>query len=358
LPYIIDTSVIDFEHGIKQSIAKNFTLEMFSEQIQRFPKLRNVFDNTQIEKRNLCIPYDFFLSGHTFKEINDIYQNTALEAGKKSLLELLSKTETGKKDITDMIYVNSTGLATPSIDALIINDLGMNFNINRYPVWGLGCVGGVSGISKANTIAKANPDALVVLINAELCSITFRKNDFSMSNFIATSLFSDGVSCALVAGDAAYKKLSRKPKYEVKITDTLARLYHSSLNVMGWEFLDDGFKVIFSKDIPKIISTKVRGDLFDFLNKNNLRISDIKNFIAHPGGAKIIDAYRDAFGIKEESLMNARLSLKNYGNMSSASVIYVLNEFFRTGFGRGTGLMLAVGPGFSSEVVLLDIVKI
>jgi alkylresorcinol/alkylpyrone synthase len=126
---------------------------------------------------------------------------------------------------------------------------------------------------------------------------------------------------------------------------------------MGWEFLDDGFKVIFSKDIPNIISTKVKEDIFDFLNKNNLQISAINNIIAHPGGAKIIDAYRDSFGVPEEMLKNTRSALSKYGNMSSASVIYVLNEFFRTGFEQGYGLMLAVGPGFSSEVVLLKISK-
>jgi len=357
LPYIIDSSVIDFEYSQNQFLAKTFTNEMFKDYIQRFSKLQSVFENTQIEKRNFCVPYGFFLKDHKFKEVNDIYQKVALEYGKKSVLQLLSQTGVDKKDVTDMIYVNSTGLATPSIEALIINDLEMNYNINRYPVWGLGCVGGVSGISKANTIATANPDALVILVNVELCSITFRKTDFSISNFIAISLFSDGVSSVLVAGDRAYRKLIKKPIYEVKISDTLAKLYHSSLNVMGWEFLDDGFKVIFSKDIPNIISTKVKEDIFDFLNKNNLQISAINNIIAHPGGAKIIDAYRDSFGVPEEMLKNTRSALSKYGNMSSASVIYVLNEFFRTGFEQGYGLMLAVGPGFSSEVVLLNISK-
>ena len=355
MPYIIDTSVIDFKDNQSQSLAMNFTKEMFKDQIERFPKLESVFENTQIENRNLCVPYDFFFSEHGFKDINDTYQKIALEASKESLLKLLSQTGVDKQEITDLIYVNSTGLATPSIDALIINDLEMNFNINRYPVWGLGCVGGVSGIAKANTLAKANPDALVILINVELCSITFRKNDYSMSNFIATSLFSDGTTSVLVAGDRAYQNLKIKPKYSVKITDTLAKLYHSSLNVMGWEFLDDGFKVIFSKDIPKIIATKVKGDLLEFLSKNKLQISGINNIIFHPGGAKIVDAYRESFGVEEELLKNTRNSLRKNGNMSSASVIYVLDEFFRNGFEKGNGLMLAVGPGFSSEVVLLDV---
>lgn len=336
-------------------MAKNIIAEMFKEQIERFPKLEAVFENTQIEKRNLCVPYDFFLSEHKFKEMNDLYQEIALKSSEESLIRLLSETGIDKSEITDLIYVNSTGLSTPSIDALIINELEMNYNINRYPVWGLGCVGGVSGIAKANTIAKANPDALVLLVNCELCTITFRKNDFSMSNFIATSLFSDGTSTVLIAGDRAFEKLKTKPKHKVEITASLTKLYHSSLNVMGWEFLDDGFKVIFSKDIPKIISEKVKIDVFEFLNKNKTKISDIKNFIAHPGGAKIVDAYRDSFGISDEMLTNTRTSLKNYGNMSSASVIYVLNEFFKKGFQKGNGLMLAVGPGFSSEVVLLDV---
>jgi alkylresorcinol/alkylpyrone synthase len=355
MPYIINTSTIDFDNALEQSITKSFTLEMFKEHIQRRPRLQSVFDNTQIEKRNFCVPFDFFLNNHTFKETNTIYQKVALQSSKDSVLQLLSKTGVSKKDITDLIYVNSTGLATPSIDALIINDLEMNYNINRYPVWGLGCVGGVSGVSKANTIALANPDALVILVNVELCSLTFRRNDFSISNFIAASLFSDGVTSLLIAGDRVFDKMFKEYKQKVKITDTIAKLYHSSLNVMGWEFLDDGFKVIFSKDIPDIISTKVKVDIIDFLSKHNLSVTDIDNFIAHPGGAKIIDSYRDSFDVSEEKLNNTRTVLRNYGNMSSASVIYVLNEFFSNGFIPGNGLMLAVGPGFSSEVVLLDV---
>lgn len=355
MPYIINTSTIDFDNALEQSITKSFTLEMFKEHIQKRPKLQSVFDNTQIEKRNFCVPFDFFLNNHTFKETNAIYQKVALQSSKESVLQILSKTGVSKEEITDLIYVNSTGLATPSIDALIINDLEMNYNINRYPVWGLGCVGGVSGISKANTIATANPDALVILVNVELCSLTFRRNDFSVSNYIAASLFSDGVSSLLVAGDRIFDKMFKKSKQKVKISDTLAKLYHSSLNVMGWEFLDDGFKVIFSKDIPNIISTKVKVDIIDFLNKHNLSFADIDNFIAHPGGAKIIDSYRDSFDVTEEKLIKTRTVLKDYGNMSSASVIYVLNEFFKNGFVPGNGLMLAVGPGFSSEVVLLSV---
>lgn len=355
MPYIINTSTIDFDYSLEQSVTKSFTMDMFKEHILKRPNLQTVFDNTQIERRNFCVPLDFFLNNHTFKETNSIYQKIALQSSKDSVLKLLSETGVRKEEITDLIYVNSTGLATPSIDALIINELEMNYNINRYPVWGLGCVGGVSGISKANTIATANPDALVILVNVELCSLTFRKNDFSISNYIAASLFSDGVSSLLVAGNRIFDKLFKASKQKVKISDTLAKLYHSSLNVMGWEFLDDGFKVIFSKDIPEIISTKVKVDIVDFLNNHKLSFTDIDNIIAHPGGAKIIDSYRDSFNVLEDKLNNTRTVLKNYGNMSSASVIYVLNEFFKNGFTSGQGLMLAVGPGFSSEVVLINV---
>ncbi len=313
-----------------------------------------MFENTQIETRNFCVPYDFFLNGHAFKEINDLYQTIAASYGGKTVKNLLARTGADKRTITDFLYINSTGLATPTIDAVIINDLGLNRHINRYPLWGLGCAGGVSGISKAAAIADSNPDALVLVVNAELCSLTFRRNDFTVSNFIAISLFSDGISSVLVAGENAYEKYFSGRK-KIKISGAMSKLYHSSLNIMGWDFLDDGFRVIFSKDIPKIISTHVKDDIRDFLDKRGLSAGDITNLIAHPGGAKIIDAYRDSFGIDERKFYNTRKALREHGNMSSASVIYVLNEFFRNGFEDGYCLMPAVGPGFSLETALLEV---
>jgi alkylresorcinol/alkylpyrone synthase len=217
------------------------------------------------------------------------------------------------------------------------------------PVWGLGCAGGVSGMAKANTLAKANPDAVVLLVAVELCSLTLIKSDYSKSNFIGSSLFSDGIVACIVKGD---NHQAPAPKLTYKAASS--KLYYDSLEVMGWQFQEAGFKVVFSKDIPTFIHENIHADITEFLGRHNLSLSDIKNFIFHPGGKKVLDAYNDALGVEGDFLKNTREVMNVNGNMSSVTVLYVLEKFMNEGFKDGYGLMLAMGPGFSSEMVLLD----
>ena len=348
---ILSIHKTDFDCKLLQGETKTFSKFLFGDVLPNADRLLEVFDNSGIEERNFCIPIDYFQSDKSFAEKNNLFKTIALDCLQKSIIKNLSIAGVSFNDITDIILVNTTGLSTPSLDALLINSLKLNPNVNRYPLWGLGCAGGVSGLAKANTITKSNPDAIVLFAAVELCSLTFRRNDISKSNFIATSLFSDGAVSVLILGDNAAKKYD--VNYKIEITDSMSRLYYDSEDVMGWEFLDDGFKVVFSKDIPAIITNNVRHDIDSFLKRNNLSISDIKNFIAHPGGAKVIQAYIDALNIKPDLLNNSREILRKYGNMSSVSVLYVLEKFLSDGFDDGYGLMISLGPGFSSEMALL-----
>lgn len=341
----------DFDCKLLQGETKTFSKFLFGDVLPNAERLLEVFDNSGIEERNFCVPIDYFQSDKSFSEKNSLFKSIALTSACTSISKNLSTAGIGFNDITDIILVNTTGLSTPSLDALIINSLKLNPNVNRYPLWGLGCAGGVSGLAKANTIANSNPDAVVLFVAVELCSLTFRRNDLSKSNFIATSLFSDGIASVLILGDNAAKKY--RIDSTVEIVDSQSRLYYDSEDVMGWEFLDDGFKVVFSKDIPAIVTNNVKHDIESFLKRNNLSISDIKNFIAHPGGAKVIHAYIDALNINPDLLNNSREILRKYGNMSSVSVLYVLEKFLSEGFKDGYGLMISLGPGFSSEMALL-----
>ena len=203
-------------------------------------------------------------------------------------------------------------------------------------------------MAKANTLAKANPDAVVLLVAVELCSLTLIKSDYSKSNFIGSSLFSDGVAAVIVKGD----NHTQQGK-QLKIQAASSKLYYDSLEVMGWQFQDNGFKVVFSKDIPTFIHQNISADIETFLAKHNLQLSDIKNFIFHPGGKKVLEAYADALNVKGDFLHNTRQVMNDNGNMSSVTVLYVLEKFIYSGFQDGYGLMLAMGPGFSSEMVLL-----
>jgi alkylresorcinol/alkylpyrone synthase len=227
----------------------------------------------------------------------------------------------------------------------------LNPHINRTPIWGLGCGGGVSGMAKANTLAKANAKAVVLLVAIELCSLTLIKNDYSKSNFIGSSLFSDGIAAALIIGD------DHRPVNQLTFLASSSKLYFDSLEVMGWNFKDTGFKVLFSKDIPTFINTNILADITAFLATQQVELKDIKNFIFHPGGKKVLDAYTDALNIEGDFLQKTREVMNDHGNMSSVTVLYVLEKFIDEGYDEGLGLMLAMGPGFSSEMVLLNMKK-
>ena len=348
MPYVSAISKIDFPYKLDQQFVKQYVKEMFAADFPLVERLIDAFDNTEIKERNFCEPLSYYSQNHTFQDHNKEYIRISLEYSIKAIEMALVDANISKDAITDILFVSSSGLATPSIDALIINAMRLNPNINRIPIWGLGCAAGVSAVAKANIIARQNPDAIIVIVAVELCSLTFLKNDFSKSNFIASSLFSDGIASCIIKGD------NHKTKNTISILTSRSKLYYDHLDVMGWEFLDNGFKVIFSKDIPTIIHSHIKDDILIFLEMNNLALADIKNFIFHPGGKKVLTAYEEALGISRDQIKNTRETMNAYGNMSSGTVFYVFEKFMREGFEDGHGLMLAVGPGFSSEMVLLD----
>jgi alkylresorcinol/alkylpyrone synthase len=349
MPFIAAVSKIDLPDKVDQQTVKEQARDMFSVDFPQVDRLIQAFDNTGIVTRNFVKPLNYYAETTTFKQRNDEYIKLALQYSVEAAEAVIAKAGINKENITDIIFLSTTGLATPSIDALIINQMKLNPHINRTPVWGLGCAGGVSGVAKANMAAKANPDAIVLLIAVELCSLTLIKSDYSKSNFIGSSLFSDGVAACIVKGDS-----HSQPKPQITFKATSSKLYYDSLEVMGWDFRGDGFKVVFSKDIPTFINQNISKDIEDFLAKHDLQLGDIKNFIFHPGGKKVLDAYADALQIEDDFLKNTREVMNDNGNMSSVTVLYVLEKFIATGFEDGYGLMLAMGPGFSSEMVLLD----
>jgi alkylresorcinol/alkylpyrone synthase len=347
MAFIAAVSKIDLPDKVGQHHVKQQAREMFAADFPQVDRLIHAFDNTEIIDRNFVKPLPWYATSTTFEERNNEYIASALNYSVQAVESVIKKAGIQKDDITDILFVSTTGLSTPSLDALIINKLRLNEHINRMPVWGLGCAGGVSGTAKANTLAKANPDAIVLLVAVELCSLTLIKSDYSKSNFIGSSLFSDGIVACIIKGDNHQKGPA------VKIIASSSKLYYDSLEVMGWEFQDKGFKVVFSKDIPTFIHEHILDDITTFLKKQNLKLSDIKNFVFHPGGKKVLDAYTDALKAPGDFLKNTRETMNNYGNMSSATVLYVLEKFMNEGFTDGYGLMLAMGPGFSSEMVLL-----
>jgi len=252
MPSLASVSVIDFPYKISQEEAQQCAKEVFMPSFPDIERMLGAFKNTEIQTRNFCKPLDYYKKPHTFGEQNAEYIRLSLEYSIKAIEACIASTQLKKEAISDIIFVSSTGLATPSLDSLIINAMRLNQHINRTPVFGLGCAGGVSGFSKASLVAKANRDAVVLLVSLELCSLTFLRNDYSKSNFIGSSLFSDGVAACIITGDNHKNNI----RSTVSVLASQSKLYYDSLDVMGWEFLNEGFKVLFSQDIPAIITKK------------------------------------------------------------------------------------------------------
>lgn len=350
MPSLAAISKIDFPYKVEQQKVKEGARTLFAPSFPQVERMMSAFDNTEIKTRNMCKPLEYYTTLHSFEDQNSEYIRLSLEYSIQAIEECISSAQINKDEITDLIFISTTGLSTPSLDALIINKMRLNQNINRMAVFGLGCAGGVAGFSKANILAIANPDAVVLLIAVELCSLTFLRNDFSKSNFIGSSLFADGVAACVITGD----NHTNKTKNDFTFLATQSKLYYDSLDVMGWEFLNSGFKVLFSSDIPTIIAQNINNDVTSFLEKHHLRISDIRNFIFHPGGKKVLTAYEEALSVEGDFLKNTREVMNDNGNMSSTTVLYVLERFFSQGFENGYGLMVSMGPGFSCEMVLLQ----
>lgn len=353
MPSLAAISKIDFPFKVDQQEVKKCAKELFAPSFPQVERMMSAFDNTEIKTRNFCKPLSYYADEHNFQDMNAEYIRVSLEYSIKAIEQCIESAQISKEVITDIIFISTTGLSTPSLDALIVNKMRLSQNINRIPIFGLGCAGGVAGFSKACILAKENPNAVVLLAAVELCSLTFLRNDYSKSNFIGASLFADGISACIITGDAH----TNTTKNKISFLGTQSKLYYDSLDVMGWEFLDKGFKVLFSQDIPTIIANNINQDVSSFLKKNNLTLSDIKNFIFHPGGKKVLSAYEEVLKVDGDFLKNTRETMNAYGNMSSPTVLYVFEKFFTEGFENGYGLMVSMGPGFSSEMVLLKMQK-
>lgn len=325
-----------------------FAREFFAHGHLDIERLLPLFDSTDIDRRYICHPIDWFTSPKSFREKNDDYIRWSLELGSQVILQALERAGLKPSDVDYLIFVSTTGLATPSMDARLIGKLGMGEHTRRTPIWGLGCAGGVAGLSHAHHHALGHPDSITVVVAVELCSLTFHFGDKSKSNLVATALFGDGAAAVVVAGDATGHT-------GLEIVDTESTLWPDSTDVMGWDFESEGMQVVFSRDIPSIVLRESKRNISEFLGRRSLSVNQMQFFVAHPGGAKVIAAYEEALTLPPDAMQGARDVLRDFGNMSSASMLFVLDRFLRNGqnLPGSYGLATALGPGFSSELVLL-----
>ncbi|MGM0845452.1 MAG: type III polyketide synthase [Bacillota bacterium] len=354
MPKIIKVETVNPPFSIKQDEVAVFAENLFSEDFKDIKRLLPVFQNGEIESRYFVHDIEWFKTPRSFQEKNDSFIENAVNLGTEAIRKVIENTDSlTYGDIDTIFTICTTGLATPSIEARIMNHLPFPEHVKRIPLWGLGCAGGASGLSRAYEYCLAFPKANVLVLTIELCSLTFQHGDRSKSNLIGTSLFADGVACSLVSGDESHVVKQAKAPYP-NIFATQSTTMKNSLDVMGWDIKNDGLFVVFSKDIPSIIEEWLKPNVEKLLNQNNLTLKDINHFVAHPGGKKVIEAYREALKLEESLLDISRHTLRKFGNMSSATIQYVLKEHMSKEIKAGEiGLGVALGPGFSSELLLM-----
>jgi alkylresorcinol/alkylpyrone synthase len=285
---------------------------------------------------------------NTWGEANDVWIESSLELGEKALCHALVSAGVEPRDLSAIFVTSVTGIAAPSLDARLINRMGLSPNIKRIPIFGLGCVAGAAGISRAADYVRGFPDQAAALLSIELCSLTLQRDDVSMAHLISAMLFGDGAAAAVVVGDEVD---SSGPE----ILATKSIFYPNTERVMGWDISEKGFHIVLSPEVPDTVVKHLGKDVDEFLAEQRVNRSDIKSWIMHTGGPKVLEATATALDLTEKELEASWTCLRKVGNISSTSVLLVLEDVYRHRRPEpgSLSILAAMGPGFCSELLLL-----
>lgn len=311
-------------------------------------RLAALHRNVLVGGRHLALPIEAYAGLRGFGDANDAWLRVAQEVGEAAVRRALEAAGLAPADVDLMLFVTVTGVATPSIEARLANRLSLRPDLKRLPIFGLGCVAGAAGIARAADYLTGHPDEVAVLLSVELCSLTLQRDDLGVPNLIASGLFGDGAAAVVLGG-------RRRHLPGPRVVATRSVLYPDTERVMGWDVTDGGFRLVLSADVPDVVRAHLRQDVDAFLGDHGLHRSDIASWVAHPGGPKVLMAMGEALGVGEDVLAPAWTSLREVGNLSSTSVLLVLQDVMRyhrppTG---SWGMIVAMGPGFCSELVLV-----
>ena len=298
--------------------------------------------------RHLALPLERYEELDSFAARNDAWIAAAVELGKTALEQALQRADLGPRDLDHLYFVTVTGLATPSVDARLVNRIGLRADLKRVPIFGLGCVAGAAGLARASDAVRAFPGQVAAILAVELCSLTLQREDLSIANIIASGLFGDGAAAALIGG-------ADRPGRGPCVLATRSIFYPDTERVMGWDVVDSGFKVVLSPQVPQLVRERVRSDVDAFLGAHGVKRAAVRHWICHTGGPRVLEAFEEALELPREVLRRTWDSLREVGNLSSASVLFVLRDLLDSGEARpgDLGLLIAMGPGFCSELVLL-----
>jgi len=310
-------------------------------------KVIKLFEGAAVDKRYSIMDPEEVFTATSFEDKNNIYKREVTELAEKSLKKSLEKVKLKPTDLDYIITVSCTGIMIPSVDAYLINSLGMNQNIVRLPVTEMGCAAGVSGIIYAKNFLKSNPNKRAAVVAVEAPTATFQLNDFSMTNIVSAAIFGDGASAVILS--------SFQEDNGPTIVDEEMYHFFDATHMMGFNLVNSGLQMILDKSVPQKISDHFPEIIHPFLEKNSLKIEDIHHLIFHPGGKKIVQTVEDLFGTLGKNIDDTKEVLRLYGNMSSATVLYVLERFMDRNPQQGErGIMLSFGPGFSAQRILLE----
>jgi len=320
----------------------------WAEKLPNIEVLNRFHHRVGVEGRYLSLPIKEYHGIERWGQSNDYWLRVAEELGEEAVTGALVDAGVDKADVGAMIVVSVTGIASPSLDAHLINRMGLPLNMRRTPIFGLGCVAGAAGISQAADYVRAYPDRVAVLLSVELCSLTWQRGDVSVANLIASGLFGDGAAAVVICGDA-------RPGRGPEIVATESVFFPDTEETMGWDISEEGFKIVLSAEVPAVIQKYLARGVDAFLSKHGLQRDDIGSWVMHTGGPKVLEATQTALDLPASAFAASWESLRRVGNLSSASVLFVLQETIRGERPAEDtwGVLAAMGPGFCAELVLL-----
>ncbi len=337
------------EHYFDQRTVQALLERVWSNRPEILRRLPTLFENCGVDGRHFALPLERYAQLETFGQFNDEWIRCALDLGERAIRTALDRANLRPEDVDAIFFSTVTGLAAPSLDARLANRIPFRSDLKRIPMFGLGCVAGAAAVSRAADFVRGKRDGVALVLTVELCSLTWQRDDHSLAHVISTGLFGDGAACAVVVGD---QRRADGPR----ILDTRSVFYPDTEDVMGWNISERGFHLVLSPAVPTLARERLGPDVRRFLADNGSTGAEIGSWVCHPGGPKVLAAARDSLGVTDEDLALSWESLRNAGNLSSASVLLILERtWMQRRPAAGTrGVMLAMGPGFCSEFLLLD----
>ncbi|APS17716.1 MULTISPECIES: type III polyketide synthase [Streptomyces] len=310
--------------------------------------LDRLHENARVRSRHTVLPLDGYRDLDGFGPSNDVFIRSAVDLGAQAVRGALRTAGLRPTDVDLLMFTSVTGIAAPSVDARLVTRLGMRSDVKRLPVFGLGCVAGAAGTARLHDYLLGRPDDVAVLLSVELCSLTFQRHDTSPANLVATALFGDGAAAVVALG-------GRRAVAGPEIVATRSRMYPDTEHVMGWDIGSTGFRVVLDPGVPDVVRHYLADDVREFLGEHGLKPKDIAHWVCHPGGPKVLEAVTEVLDLRDGALDVTWRSLADIGNLSSSSVLHVLRDTIEQRRPEpGTpGLLLAMGPGFCCELVLL-----